>query len=90
MSQTCLHLALALVSWKICRSSNKFIIYLYANIATLHYEKLHSLTVKKIIIWYNFSYLVQSFQNFLKQISTHSFFKVHVLKLLWSFSLFTH
>jgi len=29
-----------------CKSSNKFI-YLYTNIATLYYEKLHSLTVKK-------------------------------------------
>jgi len=47
-----------------------------------NYEKLYSLTVKKIIIWYiHFcSYLIGSFQNFLEQISTHSFFKV--LKLV--------
>jgi len=45
VSQTRLHLALALVSLKIYRSNNKFTIYLHTNIATLH-EKLHSLAVK--------------------------------------------
>jgi len=28
--------------------------YLFANIATLYYEELHSLTAKIIIIWYKF------------------------------------
>ena len=58
MNQNCLHLALTLVSWKMWKSSNKFIIHLFANIATLHYEKLHSLTAKKIIIWYKFLLLL--------------------------------
>jgi len=59
-------------------------------ICSKNYEKVYSLTVKKIIIWYiNFcSYLIGSFQNFLEQISTLSFFKV--LKLVWSVCLFTH
>jgi len=33
-----------------CKSSNIFFIYLFANIATLRYEKLHSLAIKKTII----------------------------------------
>jgi len=45
-------------------------------------------TKKKIIIWHKFLLLIESFQNFLEQILTQSFFKI--LKLVWSFSLFTH
>jgi len=29
------------------KSSSNFITYLFANIATLHYEKLHFMTVKR-------------------------------------------
>jgi len=36
------------------------------------------------------SYLKGSFQNSLEQILTRGFWKVGLLKLVWSFSLFTH
>jgi len=59
-----------------CKGSNKFILYLNANIATLHYEKLHSLTVKKLSFAINIcSYLIGSLQIYLEQILTQKFSK---------------
>jgi len=53
----------------------------FSQSSTLYYEKLHSLTVKKVIIWYTFLLLLDRvFSELLEQILTHGLFKV--LKLV--------
>jgi len=50
----------------------------FALSSTLYYEKLHYLTVKKIIIWYKFlllDLLDRIFQNFWEQLLTYSLLK---------------
>jgi len=57
---------------------------------TVYCEKLYSLTVKKVIIWYKFLLLLDRvFSEFSgKHFNPQSFEKV--VKLVWSISLFTH
>jgi len=52
----------------------------FSQSSTLCYEKLHSLTAKKLTFGINICYyFIGSFQNFLELILTHSLFKVFKL-----------
>jgi len=77
MIQSCPHLALTLLVCKLCRTSQLFIINLSENIATeVYYEKLHSLTVKNIIIWHKFLLLLDRlFSEFFGTNFNPQFFK---------------
>jgi len=48
----------------------------FSQSSTLYYEKLHFLTVKKIVIWYKFLLLLDRvFQNILEHILAHNLSK---------------